>query len=139
MAGGGEGEKGGGADCQGADNECPLSPLLLLNPYLSRNNLASHVVPLIAGHSGIILLSPLLSVFCGSLSPSSAWAWAIPLVAGNGPNSSIIIILKSPNITSHFLYILDNWALHPSDLLVVVRQSVEVRKHHKSDVRNSAM
>ena len=53
-------------------------PSLLLNPYLSRNNLASHVVPLIAGHSGIILRPPLLSVFRDSLSPSSAWLGPFP-------------------------------------------------------------
>ena len=42
--------------------QCPLLPHLLLYPYLSRNNLASHTVPFLAGHSGIILIPTPLSL-----------------------------------------------------------------------------
>ena len=64
-----------------------------------RNNLAPHPLPSVMSW-GRNNLAPhaLLSVFCDSLSPSSAWlnlgrhlGWlgTFPLVAGNGPNTSV--------------------------------------------------
>ena len=97
---GGEWESGGGGQIA-RGRQCPLSLHLPALSSSGRKNLAFHASPLMAGHSRIFLLPTLLSLSSVALflslrrvakaSPPSWPGYVVPLIAGNGPNTSVAL------------------------------------------------